>query len=355
MMQKIYSISSVRNEADVIESFVRHSLTIVDGMVINENCSSDNTLEILNELKKEGLNIDIRIDNKSNFSQSSTITELTEYVIEKHHPDYILALDADEFLFSEALTSPRELILSLDPMKVNKLKWVTFVYKRENNNSLFTPRKFEQRRIFNEEYCKSVLSKELFKIGGRFSIGAHEIMFSDEKRISNFTSNDLYIAHYPVRSPEQLICKVAVGVLNKLSIYSYDSGIGYHQLRIFDKLLELGEVSEKECENYSLYYAIKETSGRLRTSQKPLKLNYEPDPKIKNKIKSVQILSLVLETSSAIIEELRENKNKLELQIDKSSSLIRKNEELEATLNQIVSSRGWRTLESIRKILIKFK
>ncbi len=58
--KKIIVISMVKNEADVIESFVRHSLTFADGMLIADHCSGDGTGEILEKLRQEGLPVSVR-------------------------------------------------------------------------------------------------------------------------------------------------------------------------------------------------------------------------------------------------------------------------------------------------------
>ena len=55
MRKKLISISMVRNENDVIESFVRHNLALMDEMHIIDHGSSDGTREILIQLKEEGL------------------------------------------------------------------------------------------------------------------------------------------------------------------------------------------------------------------------------------------------------------------------------------------------------------
>ncbi|WP_422109483.1 glycosyltransferase family 2 protein, partial [Achromobacter xylosoxidans] len=47
MGKKLISISMVRNENDVIESFVRHNLELMDEMHIIDHGSSDGTREIL--------------------------------------------------------------------------------------------------------------------------------------------------------------------------------------------------------------------------------------------------------------------------------------------------------------------
>ncbi|RBQ23405.1 hypothetical protein ALNOE001_09860 [Candidatus Methanobinarius endosymbioticus] len=49
---KIVSITMVKNESDMIESFVRYGLNIFDEMIFLDNGSSDNTLDMLNLMKK---------------------------------------------------------------------------------------------------------------------------------------------------------------------------------------------------------------------------------------------------------------------------------------------------------------
>ena len=53
----IAAISMVRNEADVIESFVRHTLRFADRLYITDHRSEDATREILSALVSESLPI----------------------------------------------------------------------------------------------------------------------------------------------------------------------------------------------------------------------------------------------------------------------------------------------------------
>ena len=50
-------IAMVKNEADVIEAFVRHNLGFMDALAIVDNDSIDGTREILVQLQQEGLPI----------------------------------------------------------------------------------------------------------------------------------------------------------------------------------------------------------------------------------------------------------------------------------------------------------
>lgn len=62
----LWSFTTVKDEEDIIESFVRYHMNFLDGMVISDNLSNDNTLSILKRLKKEGYNIDI-LEDKNNY------------------------------------------------------------------------------------------------------------------------------------------------------------------------------------------------------------------------------------------------------------------------------------------------
>ena len=52
---ELIGIALVKNECDIIEAFVRYNLRILDGLVILDHESSDNTRAILGRLQDEGL------------------------------------------------------------------------------------------------------------------------------------------------------------------------------------------------------------------------------------------------------------------------------------------------------------
>lgn len=64
----------VRNENDVIESFVRHNLELMDEMHIIDHGSSDGTREILIQLKEEGLPVFIYQYQALKFNQDQLET-----------------------------------------------------------------------------------------------------------------------------------------------------------------------------------------------------------------------------------------------------------------------------------------
>jgi glycosyltransferase involved in cell wall biosynthesis len=51
---KLFGAAMLRNEADIVESFVRHNLSLLDGLLVVDHGSSDGTSEILDALVTEG-------------------------------------------------------------------------------------------------------------------------------------------------------------------------------------------------------------------------------------------------------------------------------------------------------------
>ena len=135
---KIYTFTTVKDEEDIIESFVRYHMNIVDGMVISDNCSNDSTLSILKKLKKEGLNIDILEDHNQYFDQNKKRKELFDYTYQTYKPDFIFPIDADEFISCKK-GNPKDIIKNLDNEEERQYAYKLFseTYKtlREQKNN----------------------------------------------------------------------------------------------------------------------------------------------------------------------------------------------------------------------------
>ena len=95
----VIAVACVRDESDIIEAFVRHNLAHVTRLIVLDNGSGDGTLEILNSLKEEGLHLDILHDPSPGKYLSQRMTRLMrEHAIGRHEADWVLPLDADEFV-----------------------------------------------------------------------------------------------------------------------------------------------------------------------------------------------------------------------------------------------------------------
>jgi glycosyltransferase involved in cell wall biosynthesis len=96
---KTIAISMVKNEGDVIEGVVRHTLGEVDELIIADNMSTDNTRDILSRLA-ETLPIEIVDDPEPGYYQSRKMTYLANLAGERG-ADWIIPFDADELWYSK--------------------------------------------------------------------------------------------------------------------------------------------------------------------------------------------------------------------------------------------------------------
>ena len=90
----------VKNEIDIIESFIRYNLNIVDGMIILDNGSTDSTLNIIKNLKDEGLPVFYIEDEDRKYEQDKKMTQLLNKAVDEFDADIIIPLDVDEFITS---------------------------------------------------------------------------------------------------------------------------------------------------------------------------------------------------------------------------------------------------------------
>ncbi|KUK77789.1 MAG: Glycosyl transferase family 2 [candidate division WS6 bacterium 34_10] len=354
--KKTIAISSVRNEEDIIESFVRYSLEIFDYLVVNENCSLDFTSEILKNLEEEGLNLEIITDNREVFAQEQRTNELLDYVMKRYKPDWVFPLDGDEFLFTKSKEEIECAIDALNPNIINLFGWDTYVITGKEDNTLFIPEKFQYRREDQEVYYKTCISNELYDKGARLALASHDIMAPPDIDLERSISDTLRIAHYPVRSSEQLMNKIIVGILNKISNYPRTSVTNYHQQRIFDDIVKNGYISSLLLQEYSFNYAVENPSGNSHEDvsivQAPIKLLGidSSDIKYTKPIDKDRVLSIAIETAAGIIEDLRMQKESLQAVKEENEEIKKSLEQKDKLLSEIKNSKGWKLLERLRDI-----
>lgn len=263
---KIVSISMVKNEADIIESFVRYHLQVVDHMTILDNDSLDGTYEILEQLRDEGLPITVKRNNSSyaGFPQPQMMTKLLREVATDHQVDLIVPLDADEFLVTTEGGNPRKTLEGLPLNRISLVKWRTYIPHRDNKDSSnvqFMPRRMKYARLDEyETFYKVIVPRSLvFSNEITLNIGNHSINASGP--LEHKEAEDLRLAHYPIRSLEQMKSKVIVGWITHLSRPDKKKGENWHWEDMYENLLS-GEIDSNEdliqlALKYSTYYQWK--------------------------------------------------------------------------------------------------
>lgn len=101
----VVGISMIKNEEDILETFIRHNLNYLDFLVLADNGSTDNSIKIINKLIQEGLNLCVIDDPKMAYTQTDKITNLYRRVATSFFPEFIVPIDADELIQSPSKES----------------------------------------------------------------------------------------------------------------------------------------------------------------------------------------------------------------------------------------------------------
>lgn len=257
---KIVSITTIKNEADIIESFVRYHLNIVDLMIILDNGSTDDTLNILNQLENESLPIIVLIDEDKYFEPFVKYNYLLDVALNKYGADVVCPLDCDEFITCDG-QHPRKFIEEIPANSFYKVKWRTYVPTKDDNESInFIPSRITHIRdeMIEKDY-KVIITKDLvndFNI--RLSIGNHDVDVDEkfEDKIECFDDTPLKLAHFPLRSVNQTISKVLVSYPNTLSRKTTAKGTSFHYKNIFDKIKNNIDVDIDDVTVFAKQYSI---------------------------------------------------------------------------------------------------
>lgn len=93
---KIWAVSMVRDEADIIAYTISHLLAQdIDGIIICEHRSEDGTMDILSDIAAKDKRVMIRQEASPAFYQGRKLTELAHEAL-NHGAGWVFACDADE-------------------------------------------------------------------------------------------------------------------------------------------------------------------------------------------------------------------------------------------------------------------
>jgi Glycosyl transferase family 2 len=232
---KFWGVAMVRDEADIIEAFVRHNLTVVDGLAIVDHGSSDGTAEILAALVAEGLPLRTTVERDADFRQSAVITRTAREVFAACDPDYIFMLDADEFLKVPSRARLEALLEPLPPDVHAVQSWQSYVPDFAHRHDTVSLLKSARRAPPPQPAVnKAVVSRHFLGSPTLIAEGNHLVLraIGAESypivRHAPLPEEECAIAHVPVRSAAQFSAKIAVGWLSCLMQPGRSEQLSYH-------------------------------------------------------------------------------------------------------------------------------
>jgi hypothetical protein len=216
---RLVGVVILKNEADILEAFVRHQLHYLDRLVVVDHASDDASAQILARLRDEGLPLDLHRLEDLAFDHARHMSAALRMAARTAPAEHYLALDADEFVRCASGDALRDALAAVPAGRVGQLRWQTQVPSadpaaRDDPHVLHRL----TRRIAHEPRVqhKVVLPRELvLRDDWRIATGNHWVHRVVDgtlsERLPGLDLDGVRLAHLPLRSPSQLVRKVVLG------------------------------------------------------------------------------------------------------------------------------------------------
>ena len=250
--KKVVAITMVKNEMDIIESFVRHTLGFADVLLVADHQSTDRTRPILEQLQAEGLPVRILPVTAARYAQADVMTRLLWEAADGEAADIVLPLDADEFLVPTGAASVRALLEALSADGVQAVAWRRYVPRLPDGipTGEFPLALPLYRADAPEKGQKVIVGGALVRRDHvRLNQGSHEIVLATEtgiRSVHGALADGMEIAHFFWRSPAQIRSKYAVGWPNIAANYTKNTPSGGSYRASFQRIQAGGTPDKNE-------------------------------------------------------------------------------------------------------------
>lgn len=230
---RLIAVSMVKNEADIIEPFCRHVAALADFHLIFDHHSTDGTSGILRRLEREGLPLTLFSDSRRDQYQGLRTTALMHRAVRDYAADWVLPLDADEFPQPGPPGQFRQKLAAYPYERPVALWMNDFAPHPSDRTEEQNPILRLQHRASDDAICaqKVMIPRKLAEQpNARLADGNHYLLLH-EKLVPATPADDLWLAHFPVRSAAQLAIKVIQLELQRLAAGSAMEGMNQHYRR----------------------------------------------------------------------------------------------------------------------------
>ncbi|MCA9370921.1 MAG: glycosyltransferase family 2 protein [Candidatus Peregrinibacteria bacterium] len=254
---RIVTITWARNEEDILESFIRHHARMVDKMVIILHCCEDTSYDIALRLQREGITLDIRESNASYHAQGEALTALMH---EHADADWIVPLDADEFLCGAQ--ELRSILEQAPTDTVFALPWKTYVpTPADDCNEKDIRRRMCYRRGEEPDQYYKVLVPGALASQSILPLGSHTLLNRFTGAAWPVTRHDaLWLAHFPIRSAQQLRRKIVQGWEAHCRNPYRTPEQNIHWKALYERCCDPSPIDTKELQSIAQGYATRKNS-----------------------------------------------------------------------------------------------
>jgi len=235
---RLAGVAMVRNEIDVIETFVRHNLAFLDALAVVDHGSFDGTSDVLAKLRDEGLSLQVAYDADPAYRQAQTMTRLAREALISG-ADFVFVLDADEFLKLESRAVLERTLAEVPAGMHAAMHWLTYVPDAFDDDT-FGPGHLWWR-LENERHglMKVIVSRALLeRTSDALAMGNHAVLSgaASAQPHARIAKEAVALGHCPVRSRAQLEAKIIVGYLANLASGPTERRLGRHWRELYEEL-----------------------------------------------------------------------------------------------------------------------
>lgn len=257
LKNKIAAISMVKDEADIIELFIKINAKFIDHFFIVDHSSTDKTLDILVKLKNSGFPITVLTYTEIQYNQVFVTNSLLKIATDSDEYEFIIPLDADEFIYNPNKEDLLETLRSeISTDSCGLMKWVNYAPISNDYFSFENPlfHLFRKRSSEPIQFYKVIIPNELAKIGST-TMGNHQFLINGNN--SNYSLVTPFLQHCPVRSSEQIIAKSIIGSHRFSLKNDRKPGEGFHWDVITEKIRSINyQLDDKSLMKIAIHYAI---------------------------------------------------------------------------------------------------
>lgn len=236
---KLVAVSIVKNEADIIEAFVRHSHAWADYHLVFDHDSTDGTREILAELVREGLLLALFTDDVLANLQHTRSNALARLAFANHGADWVLPLDADEILCAPSRAALEQALAAGPAGQPATLPLRNYVPSPADDSREPNPvLRLRHRRPTESITVKIVIPRSLGVDPGVTAGKGNHALYRGTEPVASRKLANAWLAHFSPRSPHQQALRVLTAELQKLARGRAHEGLDVHYRLGFQLLAE---------------------------------------------------------------------------------------------------------------------
>ena len=283
----LVGVVMVKNEADIIEAFVRHNLELLDRLLIVDHQSSDATVAVLSALRAEGMPIELMRDTALAFRQGDRIGELARLAFQRFGADHVFALDADEFVQARSRADLDDRLAALPAGACASIPWRNQVPENAPPDAVHP---FARIRLAASAdlppMTKLVLGRDFVDRRHEVSHGNHALLERQGELWQPQAPPPLLpgvvLAHLPFRSIEQFVAKIVLAWFGNRLLQGPAARISetnWHWRELFDRYLAGETPNWAQMREHALRcYLLTPDPGQPARSLADARLQLDPLP-----------------------------------------------------------------------------